>query len=126
MKIYCCGCKKKVKADIKHGNDIYPHRPDLEHLNFWQCPTCKNYVGCHETGAGKSPLGVISTKEVREKRKEIHSILDPMWKSGRYKRRALYKRLTELLGWEYHTAKIRSVEEAEKVLFILKGGKNET
>jgi hypothetical protein len=120
MNIYCCGCKEKIDAVLTSGREIYPHRKDLYSLKFWKCPACKNYVGCHNNGTGMSPLGNIPTKELREKRKQIHAILDPLWKSGRFRRKALYSRLSELLGWNYHTAKIRSIEEAETVLEILK------
>ena len=125
MEIYCCGCGKKVVARLTDGKEVYPHREDLYSLRFWKCDVCKNYVGCHKNGNHKTPLGNIPTKEIREKRKQIHAVLDPMWKSGRYKRKALYARLTELLGWTYHTAKIKSVEEADKILAIITGRNNE-
>lgn len=125
MEIYCCSCKDKIDAVLTNGKEIYPHREDLYTLKFWKCPICKNYVGCHKNGNGMSPLGNIPTKAIREKRKEIHAILDPLWKSGRFHRKALYSRLSELLGWNYHTAKIRSEEEADAVIEILKSSKEE-
>jgi hypothetical protein len=121
MLIYCCSCEKKVNARLTDGSEIYPHRQDLYDLPFWKCDNCGNYVGCHhKTKNRTSPLGHIPSKEIMEKRKQIHSILDPLWKSGRYSRKKLYARLSELLGWNYHTAMIRSVEEANKVLEIIK------
>lgn len=119
-RIYCCGCQKEIKAKLIYGKDIYPHRKDLAKLPFWKCPACWNFVGCHhKTNNPIKPLGVIPTKEVKEIRKRIHAVLDPMWKDKKIKRTELYKKLSDDLGWNYHTANIRSVEEGEKVLNLL-------
>jgi hypothetical protein len=121
--IYCCGCEKKVIADLVDGSLVYPHRQDLYHLQFWICQ-CRCYVGCHKGTA--NPLGVIPTKEIMNARKYIHAILDPLWKSGKYKRKDLYKKISDKIGWDYHTAKIRSIEEAREIYKIIKGISNGT
>lgn len=116
MEIYCCGCEEKVDARLTDGAEIYPHRLDLYNLPFWKCDRCGNYVGCHHKMKKKTmPLGCIPTMEIKNARKEIHKILDPLWKSGRIDRKTLYAAITEHLGWTYHTAKIRSIDEARKV-----------
>ena len=116
MKIYCCECSEKVEARLTDGGEIYPHRPDLRPMHFWKCDACGNYVGCHhKTKNPTQPLGIIPTPELRNARNHIHSILDPLWRDGRIKRRELYKVISDKLGWKYHTANIRSVEEARKV-----------
>lgn len=116
MQIYCCECQCKVEARLTDGGEIYPHREDLRSLPFWKCDTCGNHVGCHhKTGTPTKPLGNIPNKALRAARQHIHRILDPLWESGRMKRRAVYKQLSDALGWEYHTAKIRTIEEARKV-----------
>ena len=121
MLIYCCSCKQEAKARLTNGKEIYPHRRDLAKQPFWKCDTCGNYVGCHhKTKNATAPLGVIPTPEMRTLRKQIHGFLDPMWKMGRKSRNEIYAALSEKLGWRYHTAKIRSVEEAEQVLTIVK------
>lgn len=112
--LWCCGCSKKVSPDLSRGSVIYPHRPDLSTLPFWRCKDCGNYVGCHP-GTDK-PLGCIPTKEIRAARKRIHAVLDPLWKSKKMRRGTLYKKLSDLLGYQYHTGEIKSVEEAENVL----------
>lgn len=125
MTIYCCGCKTKVEARLTDGAEIYPHREDLASLPFWRCDTCKNYVGCHHKTKNRTkPLGNIPTKELRNARKHIHALLDPMWKNrgkGNKKktRTEIYAQLTEQLGWTYHTANIRNIEEARKVYSLL-------
>ncbi len=114
--IYCCGCERKIDARLTDGAEIYPHRPDLSQLPFWKCDTCGNHVGCHHKTKNRTePLGNIPTKELRRARQHIHRILDPLWKERRIKRGKLYQMLSDELGWGYHTALIRTVEEARDV-----------
>lgn len=47
-------------------------------------------------------------------------MLDPIWQSGKIKRKELYKEISEKIGWPYHTAKIRSVEEAREIYKIVR------
>ena len=123
MKIYCCGCQKDVEARLTDGGEIYPHRPDLASLPFWKCDGCGNFVGCHhKTQDRTKPLGCIPTKELKNARKRIHAILDPIWKSKRMSRRQIYKKLAKVVGREeYHTAEIRTVEEARTVYQAVQG-----
>ena len=117
MLIWCCGCKEEVEARLTDGGEIYPHRPDLKSLPFHKCDKCGNYVGCHhKTKHRTRPLGVIPTKEISAYRRHIHRYLDPLWKSGAMKRAAIYSELSKVLGREYHTADIRTIEEAKEIL----------
>ena len=119
--IYCCGCSKKVEARLANGDEIYPHRADLHDLPFWKCDFCGNFVGCHHKTSNRTqPLGCIPTPEIREARKHIHAMLDPIWKDGKVKRKDLYRRISDELGWKYHTAQIRSIDEARKVYRIIR------
>jgi len=114
--IYCCQCGESVDARLTTGEEIYPHRKDLKALPFWKHDDCGNYVGCHhKTKTPIKPLGVIPTHEIRGWRKTIHTKLDPIWQSGRMSRKGIYSYLSRHLGFEYHTAKLRTVEECEKV-----------
>jgi hypothetical protein len=116
MEIYCCGCTKKVNARLADGKEIYSHREDLYSLPFWKCDKCNNFVGCHHKTKDRTrPLGCIPTPEIKNARKHIHNILDPIWKSGKIGRKELYTRLSEEAGRKYHTANIRSVEEAREI-----------
>ena len=118
--IFCAGCQCDVDARLTYGVEIYPHRKDLGNLPFWKCDTCGNFVGCHhKTSKPTKPLGCIPTPEIKRSRSHIHRVLDPLWKSGRIKRRDLYRQISALLGKEYHTAEIRTVEEARTVYLIL-------
>lgn len=117
MDIFCCGCNETVSARLTDGEEIYPHRPDLSNLPFWRCDTCHNFVGCHHKTQNRTrPLGVIPTPEIKRARSHIHRILDPIWKRGKMQRSELYDELASTLGLEeYHTADIRSVEDARDV-----------
>ena len=120
MIIRCCGCDRKVEARLTDGGEIYPHRTDLKSLPFWKCDGCGNYVGCHHKTKNRTqPLGCIPTPEIKKARQHIHRLLDPIWQSGKAKRRDLYKILSDSLGWKYHTANIRSIDEARKVYRLI-------
>lgn len=118
---YCCGCKTDVEPRLTSGEEIYPHRPDLSDLPFWKCDDCGNFVGCHHKTKNRTkPLGCIPTPEIKNARKHIHAILDPLWKSGRFERKELYGALSNALGYEYHTADIKDINEARRIYRIIK------
>jgi hypothetical protein len=120
IELYCSGCDREVKARLTNGAEIYPHREDLQKLPFWACDTCKNYVGCHhKTDQPTKPLGVIPTPELRAKRSQIHALIDPLWRYGNMSRQSVYKKMAqELCIEEFHTAEIKSVEEADRALAV--------
>jgi len=113
MELYCCGCEKKVEPRLTSGEETYPHRHDLAPLPFWICDECRNFVGCHhKTDNPTRALGCIATQEIKNARKHIHALLDPIWKSGKMTRKEIYSKLSEATGRKYHTGNIRSIEEA--------------
>jgi len=119
--LYCCGCKQDVTPRLTSGAEIYPSRMDLAKLPFWKCDACGNYVGCHHKTANPTqPLGSIPTQGIREARKQVHALLDPIWKSGQLNRAEIYTYLSDQLGYQFHTAEIRSLDEAIRVMEILK------
>jgi len=119
--IYCCSCSTDVDARLTDGLEVYPHRKDLHKLPFWKCDTCRNHVGCHhKTASPTNPLGVIPNAEIKKARMHLHALIDPAWQSGSFKRGALYAKITNKLGYQYHTAEIRSVDEARKIYKIAK------
>ena len=112
-RIHCCACTREVDARLTDGREIYPHRPDLRSLPFWRCDACGNFVGCHHKTKNRTePLGCIPTAELKEARKKLHALIDPIWQSGKMGRRELYAAMSRDLGWEYHTAKTRTMDEA--------------
>lgn len=121
-KIFCCGCQADVDAKLVDGRTVYPHRSNLAKLPFWKCGACGNFVGCHHKTADRTrPLGCIPTPGIKAARQEIHRAIDPIWQSGRIGRRELYGMIARAIGVEeYHTAEIRSVEQARNVLRAVK------
>ena len=112
MNIYCIACDADINARLTDGKEIYPHRTDLYSLPFWKCDKCGGFVGCHhKTKNRTAPLGNIPNNEIRQARKRIHAVLDPMWKSGNISRKDLYAILTSVIGRQYHTAELKSIEE---------------
>lgn len=119
--LFCCECNCVVQPELVDGKEIYPHRPDLADLPFWRCVGCGEYVGCHhKTEDRTKPLGNIPNAKMRKARQEIHKILDPLWKSGKFKRTQIYQKISDAIGWQYHTANLRSIDEARKVYLLVK------
>ncbi|MGR5347240.1 zinc-finger-containing protein [Vibrio mediterranei] len=115
--IYCCNCRCDVAARLTNGRETHPHLLERAHLPYWKCDTCKGAVGTHhKTSDPTRPLGVIASPAVNYERREIHRLMDPLWKSNRISRSELYERISKHLGIrDYHTAKIRNVHEAKLV-----------
>ena len=113
MKIYCCECKKEVNANLISGKEVYPHREDLFSLPFWECPRCNGVVGCHHKTKDRTrPLGCIPNDFIKRTRKEIHQLIDPIWRYGVASRKDVYKQMSDILGFEFHSAEISSNEAA--------------
>lgn len=111
---------REVNARLTDGSEIYPHRNDLSHLPFWKCDTCLNYVGCHHKTAFRTkPLGCIPNERMKTIRRDIHKLMDPLWKNNIISRNNIYKILSIALEKEYHTAEIRTIEEAKLVYKLL-------
>ena len=119
MEVYCCECSEKVEAIKTTGEKVYPHRKDLYNLVFWECPHCNNFVGTHKNSKNNAPLGCICGKELKQAKMKIHDILDPLWENKTYKRTELYKIISDKIGWKYHTAMIKTIEEAREIYKII-------
>lgn len=115
MKLWCCACADYVTARLTDGAEVYPHRADLADLPFWRCDECGNWVGCHHKTKNRTkPLGNIPSPELKKARGHIHALIDPLWKSKRIGRSELYQRMSAKLGWNYHTASLRTIDEARE------------
>ena len=80
LSLYCCGCGKRVLPRLTNGRETYPHRSDLFMRPFWKCDACQNFVGCHyKTKHRTNPLGCIPTKEIKNARRHLHRLIDPVW-----------------------------------------------
>lgn len=88
---------------------------------LWKCDGCSNFVGCHhKTKNPMTPLGCIPPPEIKSERQHIRALLDPIWQSGMMCRKEAYAKISERLGWTYHTVKIRSIEEAREVYRVIR------
>lgn len=114
MDIWCCGCSENVAARLTDGAEIYAHRSDLHDLPFWKCDICGNHVGCHhKTAVRTRPLGCIPTLQIKNARQHLHRLIDPIWKSKKMTRGEVYRRIAAEMGVKsYHTADLRSIEDA--------------
>jgi hypothetical protein len=117
MMIYCCGCEKKIDARLTNGGEVYPRTLKLQSIPFWKCDTCGNHVGCHhKTKSPTNPLGVIATPELKRARQFIHALIDPIWRNKYMTRNEVYALMAKKTGRKkYHTANIRTIEEARDV-----------
>ena len=117
-KIYCCKCQDEIIARQTNGLEVYPHRLDLQDKKFFICDICLQFVGCHKNSG--EPLGVIPTKEFKEIRKQIHALIDPLWKNNNSDRTAVYKAMTTLMKLDrtYHTADLKTKEEHDCALKV--------
>lgn len=115
--IYCCNCKDEANARLTDGKEVYPHREDLHSLPFWKCDDCNGKVGCHhKTKNRTAPLGVIPSPRISKIRGLIHCNLDIIWRTGVSSRKKVYSLMFKHLGYEFHSAKIKSDDEADKCL----------
>ena len=122
-KLFCCTCDDMVFVRLTNGKEIYPHSSKLFELPFYKCDKCKNYVGCHHKTKDRTrPLGCIPSKEIKVARQYIHKIVDPLWQKHPQKYRArgwIYRWLSSQLGYQYHTAEIKSIKEARKIYALV-------
>lgn len=122
-KITCQYCGKDAK--MVKGLEIYPHRSDLKHKNFWYCKPCGAYVGCHRINPnrqedGTRPLGELSNQELRRAKIMAHLAFDNLWKSGKMSRKAAYRWLSEKTGIDRASCHIGSftIENCKKVVEV--------
>lgn len=90
---WCPYCRNEAK--LVTGREIYPHRPDLFDRRFWQCKPCGAHVGCHAGSRGNAALGRLANAELRKLKMEAHAAFDPIWKTGKMKRKEAYSYLAD-------------------------------
>ena len=75
-------------------------------------PKCRGSVGTHPDGR---PLGTIADDDTKEWRKKAHAVVDPLWKSGKYKRGVVYAKLSKEFGKQVHIGEA-TVEDCKKIV----------
>ena len=110
MKCNYCG----QKAEWVENKEIYGRNYGSSYM-IWLCRDCNAYIGCHKNS--QVPKGkVLAKKDLREARMKAHAIIDPLWQSGKYKRRTVYLRLKEAFGEEVHVGATTTPEECEEII----------
>jgi len=110
--IHCCGCQRTVLARLTEGSEVLPERLDTRALPFWVCDGCKNFVGCYrDSSTANVPLGSIPTAELRNARRYLLSLTEPVVRGG-LERKAVYALVSKELGRRYYPANVRSMDEA--------------
>jgi hypothetical protein len=92
--VICDYCADVVP--LLSGAEIYPHRPDLRDKPIWACLPCGAWVGCHPGTTHR--LGRLANAHSRLLKMYAHEAFDPLWKSGRMKRKEAYAWLRGQLG----------------------------
>lgn len=85
---YCNAAVVCVSTLEFYGRDSGAH--------VYKCTGCDAYVGTHK--GTRIPLGTLVNKELRELRRQAHTIFDPMWKDGLILRHSAFRRLSEFMG----------------------------
>jgi hypothetical protein len=75
------------QSTLVNGKAVYPHRRDLSDKQFWLCRPCAAFVGCYPRST--TPMGSIANAELRKERSKVHTVFDPIWKSGVHLERKL-------------------------------------
>ena len=87
---------------------------------IYHCRECDAYVGVHK--GTDNPLGRLANKELRHWKRAAHDAFDPIWQSGRMKRRDAYQWLAEQMGLSPEETHIGmfDVRECKKVIELCK------
>lgn len=111
--IICPYCGNK--AEWVENKEIYGRNYGKSYM-MYLCKPCDAYVGCHNNT--RTPLGVMANKELREWRKKVHALIDPIWKTGKLHRAQVYARLSNALGYQYHTGE-SDIETCKKIIDLV-------
>lgn len=106
----CPFCTKK--AQWCENKEVYGRNYGRSYM-IYLCKDCDAYVGCHRNS--RKPFGTMANAELRRWRNEAHAHIDPMWKSGKIERKALYRLLDKFFGKEFHVGG-STIDECKKVL----------
>ncbi len=117
MKCTYCG----REAEWVENKEVYGRNYGDSYM-IWLCRPCDAYVGCHQNT--RRPKGSFANKSLRSARREAHSVIDPLWQSGKYARKTVYKRLSEAFGGEeIHVGesdekRCKEIIETAKLVFL--------
>lgn len=113
--IFCCGCEKTVKAEVKYSDQIFKVVTTKKIKRYLVCETCGSYVIAPQKDSRPSH---IPSKELAFIQREIHNTIDPLWKKGLIPRGEIYSILNAELGYIYHTSELCTLKQAVKALIV--------
>lgn len=109
------------EAVLKDSSFIY----GKSYGNVWVCfnyPQCNSFVGCH--GYTAKPLGTLANSDLRNKRKETHSLFDQLWKgkNRQMHRGQAYKWMAEIMNLSSTEAHIgmMNINQCKKLIQFCK------
>lgn len=109
----CNHCGKE--AEWVENKEVYNGKNYGKSYMIWLCRPCDAYIGCHNNT--KTPKGdVLAKEDLRKARRLAHSIIDPLWQSGKYKRKTVYIRLEEAFGEPVHVGETKTPEECFEII----------
>ena len=108
----CNHCNQEAKW--VENKEVYGKNYGQSYM-IWLCRPCDAYVGCHNNT--KTPKGNFLAKaNLRKARKEAHALIDPLWKSKKYKRQTIYKRLEEAFNKPIHIGNTETPDECHEII----------
>lgn len=104
-KITCPYCNSN--AELKDASCIYRRSGYGMVYVCANFPECDSYVGVHENST--RPKGSMADFDLRELRKQVHSIFDPLWRGNtKYERKEVYAAAAQVFKVrEFHIADLR-------------------
>lgn len=93
----CPYCNKE--AEYWENKMIYGRNYGKSYMCYY-CKDCDTYVWCHNNTT--KPLWTIVNRELRELRKQAHSLFDPLWKWWDMSRWKAYRILKKHFWKEIH------------------------
>jgi len=109
----CPYCKKEAKWIP--NEQVYGRRFGKSYMCYY-CKDCNAYVGCHNNT--KQALGTMANPALRKMRQHVHGILDPLWESGKMKRKEVYQKLRQIFGKEIHVGE-SDIEQCKDIIRAL-------
>lgn len=79
--------------------------------NIYICHDCRAWVGCYR--GTNNALGRLAKDDLRKLKIEAHNEFDKHWKSGKYKRREMYRWLSEKMNLPQHETHIGMFDEEQ-------------
>jgi len=108
----CNHCGKE--AEWVENRRIYGVNLGKSYMIWW-CKDCSAYVGCHNNT--RNPKGeFLAKKGLRKARIKAHSVIDKLWKTGKYRRKDVYEGLNKAFGRKIHIGNTETIKECEDII----------